>query len=115
MSDPKPLLTPDLLKDSFNIGVELAFEHGDFDVTVTKRRPKKVRQLKKLSQLKGLTVESVSRGAKTYIKTTCGGGLLLEGATVKQELAPDENIALGLLTKEDLASIAKAKRMGIIP
>ena len=78
----------------------------------------KPRQLKRFSQLKGLKIESIKtvlKGAKVYIKTTCGGGLVLEGNVVKQDLSPDENIAIGLLTKEDLASIAKAKKMGLIP
>ena len=81
-------------------------------------KPKKPRQLKRLGQLKGLTIESVKtvlKGQKTYIKTTDGAGICLEGAVPKQNLHPDENIALGLLTKEDLASIAKAKKMGLIP
>ena len=79
---------------------------------------KKPRHLKRLGQLKGLTIESVKtvkQGTKAYIKTTDGAGICVEHAVVLQDLAPDENIALGLLTKEDLASIAKAKRMGLIP
>ena len=78
---------------------------------------KKTRQLKRLGQLKGLTIESiktVKQGTKAYIKTTDGAGICVEHAVVVQDLHPDENIALGLLTKEDLASIAKAKKMGLI-
>lgn len=77
----------------------------------------KPRHLKRLSQLKGLTIESVKtvkQGTKAYIKTTDGGGICIENAEVLQTLHCDENIALGLLTKEDLASIAKAKKMGLI-
>jgi len=40
--------------------------------------------------------------------------MCLENVAVVQELAVDENLALGLLTKEDLASIAKAKKMGLL-
>lgn len=77
----------------------------------------KLKELRRLGQLKGETIESikiVQKGAKAYIKTVSGGRMCLVQPDVKQELAPDELIALGLLTKEDLASIAKAKKMGII-
>ena len=85
--------------------------------TTDPKKAKKTRQLKRLGQLKGLTIESiktVKQGTKAYIKTTDGAGICVEHAVVVQDLHPDENIALGLLTKEDLASIAKAKKMGLI-
>lgn len=85
--------------------------------TISHKQVKKQRQLKRLGQLKGLTIESVKtvkQGTKAYIKTTDGAGICVEHAAVIQELAPDENIALGFLTKEDLASIAKAKKMGLL-
>ena len=88
-----------------------------YDITWVEPRAKKPRQLKRLGQLKGLTIESVKmvkQGTKAYIKTTEGAGICVEGVNVIQVLAPDENIALGLLTKEDLASIAKAKKMGLL-
>ena len=91
---------------------------GQTLVVKQQEKPKKPRQLKRLGQLKGLTIESVKtvkQGTKAYIKTTDGAGICVEHAVVVQDLAPDENIALGLLTKEDLASIAKAKKMGLIP
>ena len=114
------MLTPTMLVHflgSRNLGCNLAFEYEGYEVSVTKKKERKPRQLKRLGQLKGLTIESVKTvksGSKTYIKTTDGGAVCLLGATPKQDLDPDENIALGLLTKEDLASIAKAKRMGLI-
>lgn len=100
-------ITLDLSEPSILWGTEL----------VVQGPVKKSRQLKRLGQLKGLTIESVKtvkQGTKAYIKTTDGAGICFEHAAVIQELAPDENIALGLLTKEDIASIAKAKKMGLL-
>ena len=115
------------LKDKFDIAsnivtIDMKLPNTHHGVTLKTISPakevaNKPRQLKRLGQLKGLTIESiktVKSGSKTYIKTTDGGAMCLLGATPKQDLAPDENIALGLLTKEDLASIAKAKKMGLI-
>lgn len=96
------------------ISPEAQFQIASVKPTVVEQKP---RQLKRLSQLKGLTIAStklVQSSSKCYIKTTDGAGLVLVAPEVKDELAPDEHIALGLLTREDMASIAKAKKMGII-
>ena len=114
------VLTPTMLAHflgSRNLGCNLDFEYEGYQIQVTKKKERKPRQLKRLGQLKGLTIESVKtvqQGTKAYIKTTDGAGICLEQMVVVQTLHPDENIALGLLTKEDLASIAKAKKMGLI-
>lgn len=114
------VLTPTMLVyflNNRNLGSDLDFEYTGYQIQVTKIKERKPRQLKRLGQLKGLTIESVKmvkRATKAYIKTTDGAGICIEGVNVIQTLAPDENIALGLLTKEDLASIAKAKKMGLL-
>ncbi|MCK4500465.1 hypothetical protein KAU11_08200 [Candidatus Babeliales bacterium] len=109
------IVTIDMLQPNTHKGTTLKIASPEQSPKVKAKKP---RQLKRLGQLKGLTIESVKtvlKGQKTYIKTTDGAGICLEGAVPKQNLHPDENIALGLLTKEDLASIAKAKKMGLIP
>lgn len=115
------MLTPEVLAytlSTYVIHSGLAIEVDGYSVIVRKKKERQPRHLKRLGQLKGLTIESVKtvkQGTKAYIKTTDGAGICVEHAVVVQDLHPDENIALGLLTKEDLASIAKAKRMGLIP
>jgi len=112
-------LTPAIMCEvlaRYTVGLDLAFKHGDYDVAITKHKHKP-RELKRLGQLKGETikaVKTVQKGAKAYIRTESGGAMVLVNPEVKDDLAPDELIALGLLTKEDLASIAKAKKMGLL-
>ena len=109
------VVTIDMQQPNTHQGVTLEIASPEQSPKVKAKKP---RQLKRFGQLKGLTVESiktVKQGTKAYIKTTDGAGICVEHAVVVQDLHPDENIALGLLTKEDLASIAKAKRMGLIP
>ena len=109
------IVTIDMLQPNTHKGTTLKIASPEQSPKVKAKKP---RQLKRLGQLKGLTIESVKtvqQGTKAYIKTTDGAGICVEHAVVVQDLAPDENIALGLLTKEDLASIAKAKKMGLIP
>lgn len=103
--------------DDVIIKHDMLLEYGEYTVSITKPKEQKTRQLKRLSQLKGLTivsVKAVKKATKYYIKTADGAGICVQGAVVVQDLHADENIALGLLTKADLASIAKAKKMGLI-
>ena len=96
------------------LDLETGTSVGGIEVTLppVERKP---RQLKRLNQLKGLTIEStkISNG-KVFIVTTCGAGLVLEDGAPKIDLSPDEYIKIGLLTKEDLAAVARAKKMGLM-
>ena len=101
--------------NSLEIDTTIPPENGC--LVTTHKEPSDFTQLSKLSSLKGQTIKSVkvvNKGAKAYIRTESGSGMVLVSPEVKQELAPDEMLVLGLLTKQDLASVANAKKMGLI-
>lgn len=79
----------------------------------------KARELKRMSQLKGLTISDVKhhKSGVTCFYTYCGATLLFDGdgdVISSRNLAADEMLFFGFLTKEDLASIAKAKKLGYL-
>ena len=74
-------------------------------------------EVKHLRNLQGRVIHSVkglgSKSGVVYIKTTDGKGMALESVKVKEKLGAEDILALGILTKEDLASIAKARKLGV--
>ena len=74
-------------------------------------------ELKHLRNLQGRVVHSIkglgSKSGVVYIQTTDGKGIALESVKIKEKLGAEDILALGILTKEDLASIAKARKLGV--
>lgn len=77
----------------------------------------KVRELASIKQLQGLVIDTVitTKSGVTMFTTRCCATLILKNGTVikQKDLGVDEVTSLGLLSKEDLKVLKRAKKLGI--
>ena len=99
--------------DAFNARVA---EESTWKLVTVKHLQVDKRELPSIRYLQGKVVKSVKvlASKKTLVTTEDGGGLVIADGTT-HPASVEEILQLGLVSKEDLEVIKRARKLGIVP
>jgi hypothetical protein len=92
--------------------IQSAIEELDIPYATLNIKPKRAKTLKDL-QGELVTEVKISKSGAAHIKTMSGTSIVVTDATVKQDLAAEELLALGLVSKADLEAFKRLRSLGL--